>query len=126
MLDLACGDSLDTVSERYKIPKSTVKGYADKVKERMGSSPAVLRENAFDEKVKETAVALMEAIRAHCEYVGDRTWFLNMTSKPGGVDDVIKLRKAIGTELIAIVSFTTGQQLPQQSAPAIEAEIVDA
>src|SRR5690242_9339529 len=130
MLDLAAGDSLDAVAERYKAPKPTVQGWAKVVKKRMGNAPAIIRENAFDVAVQDAAIAFMRSIKAHSELAEDRTWLLNMTAKEGGVDDVLKFTDSIGKRLVYIVGFTSGQPAPQReaaddSARAIEAELIE-
>lgn len=129
MLDLAAGDSLDVVAKRYTVPKATVQKWAAKVKERMGTTPALVRENAFDQAIQEAAVAFARSLKAQGELTEDRTWLLNMTAKAGGIDDVIKLSDSIGKRLVYIVQFASVQapQLPklQSEEPAIEAELVD-
>lgn len=122
MLDLAAGDSLGVVAKRYSVPKATVQRWADIVKERMGKTPAVVRENDFDAKIRDGANKLIDTIMAHLDFIADRTWFLNMTAKDGGVDNVNKIRQSTGDQFIAIVRFA---QRPAAEPPPSLPEIVD-
>lgn len=128
-LDLASGDTLDAVAERYGVPRSTVQAWAKKVKERMGATPAEIRGNKFDEAVQDAATAFMAALRSQSELIGDKTWVTNMTAKEGGAEAVARFTDAIGDRIIVTVQFAQRkppQQLPEAEPLAIEAEIVDA
>lgn len=127
---LAGGATLDEVVERTGTAKSTVQGWAAKVKEITGKAPAEIRANNFDEKVQDAACALMDAIRAQAELAGDRGWLMGLLTAPSeGVNNVNSFTKAVTERLTVIVQFAQGvapERLPANEPSALEAELVDA
>lgn len=127
---LAAGASLGDVEEALGVPRSTVQGWAEKVKEITGTSPSEVRANDFDTKVQAAACALMDAIRTQAELAGDRGWLMGLLTAPSdGVNNVNAFTKAITERLTLIVQFAQGVAPERQSlaeSNTVEAEVVDA
>ena len=125
---LAAGATLDEVADTLDAPRSTVQGWAAKVKEITGKSPAEVRANNFDEKVQDAACALMDAIRIQAELAGDRGWLMGLLTAPSdGVSNVNSFTKAVAERLTVIVQFAQGvapERLSANEPSALEAEIV--
>jgi len=126
-IDLARGDSLDSVAARYNIPKATVQSWKKKVDLAIGVPAAREERNAqFVESLLDAAVTAVRANQAQHSLLGDKDFLRNMLLKPDGAKDLVILLDAVLKNTI-IVGRITGafEGRSADGAEIVRAEIVD-
>lgn len=129
---LAGGATLDEVAEKTGVAKSTVQGWAEKVKQITGQKPEDIRLTRFEHVLENLLCDAGETVRALQSQMRDPQFLRDMLGRSGGPDDAIKLIGFSNEQAIAIASFAAGlavrklATLPEHQPSALEAELVDA
>lgn len=126
-LDLARGDSVDAVSKRYKIPRTTVLTWEKAVKAGLGVSTATAHETKKEEFVEcllEAACASVRANKIQHELLGDKDFLRNLLAREGGAAELVMVTNAILKNTIAMGKITGAFESSGDNS-IVRAEIVE-